>query len=202
MDRADLYFEQIALNQYLSEEECKRCGADSCKELVDELNSGVINVLDLSSIPKEKTKAMEFALNGRDRLPEVPILTLPRRANTELVELNNPQNGDPVIVTGNNQYTQEVILTVLSVLSAPLFVLFSETHGDTLDMAVIFESFNARSIGEFFEQSGLNVRASSSPVIIPGKAVEVQQSIQKRLRLNVELGPVCAAELPLYLNAR
>ncbi len=202
MDKSDLYFEEMAWDRYLTDSDCKKCGADSCKKLVEQLHSGNVNVSELQSLPEGKAKALESAIKGRQMLPEVPKLTFPRPVDPDLVELNDPKDGDPIIVTGNNQYTQEVILTVLSTMTNSFFVLFTDTRGDTLDMAVVFESFTVNAINESFENTGLKKRIGKSPIVIPGKAGELSQAIQERLNLDVEIGPVCAAEIPLYFNAR
>jgi CO dehydrogenase/acetyl-CoA synthase gamma subunit (corrinoid Fe-S protein) len=202
MDKADLYFEQISLDRYITEQECQKCGVDSCKKLVEQLNSGKMTVSELHPLPKQKVQALQFAINSEQMLPEVPKLTFPRPIDPEVVELNQPKDGDPIVITGNNQYTQEVLLTVLSTITHPLFVFFSDTRGDTLDMAVVYESFNPEAIKRSFNTTGLNNRIKNSPVIIPGKAAELNELIQKKLGLKVETGPVCAAELPLYFNHR
>jgi len=202
MDKADLYVDQIAIDQYLTDKECKKCGVDSCRKLVEQLSAGKINSLDLQSLPDQKAQALEFAIKSDQMLPEIPKLTFPRPIDPEFVELNQPKDGDPIILTGNNQYTQEVLLTVLASITNPLFVLFSDTGGDTLDMAVVYESFNPEAIDNSFILTGLKKRIKTSPVIIPGKAADLNKSIQEKLGLRIETGPVCAAELPLYFANR
>jgi CO dehydrogenase/acetyl-CoA synthase gamma subunit (corrinoid Fe-S protein) len=202
MDKADLYFEQISLDRYITEQECQKCGVDSCKKLVERLSLGDITDSELQSLPEKKVRALQYAINSEQKLPQVPKLTFPRPIDPELVELNQPKDGDPIIITGNNQYTQEVLLTVLSTMTHPLFVLFSDTRGDTLDMAVVYESFNPEAIERSFNTTGLNNRIKNSPIIIPGKASELSNLIQKKFGLKVETGPVCAAELPLYFSHR
>lgn len=201
MDKADLYFEQMSLDRYLTDHECQKCGVDSCKKLVEQLSAGKISTAELKSLPEQKAQALRYAIDGAQMLPEVPKLTFPRPINPEVVELNQPKDGDPIIITGNNEYTQEVLLTVLSTLTVPLFILFSDTRGDTLDMAVVYESFNAEAIAGSFGATGLKHRIKSSPVIIPGKAAELANLIQKKLKLKVVTGPICAAELPLYFSS-
>lgn len=202
MDNADLYVEQISIDHYLTDQECKKCGANSCQKLVEKLITGKLNLLDLQSLPKQKVQALEFAIKGEQMLPEVPKLTFPRPIDPEFIELNQPKDGDPIILTGNNQYTQEVLLTVLATVTNAMFVLFSDTNGDTLDMAVVYKSFNPEAIDNSFKRTGLKKRIKSSPIIIPGKAAEINSAIQKKLDLRVETGPVCAAELPLFFNNR
>ena len=202
MEKADLYWNEIAWESYLTEQECKKCGANSCRNLIEGVISGRGHVSDLLPLPAPKYQAVEFALNGPHLLPEVPKLAFPRPVAPEVVALNDPKEGDPIIVTGNNQFTQEVILTVLATVTNPLFVLFSNTRGDTLDMAVLFGSFHADAIKELLDSSGPHHPTTSSPLILPGKAANLGADIHRRLEMAVEIGPVCAAELPLYLGSR
>lgn len=153
--------------------ECHKCGPQSCRELVEKI---------------------------KDVLPQVPSLQLPRPVDPALVELNNPQPGDPVLVTGNSEFTQAVLLAVLSTTQSPFFVLFTDTRGDTLDMAVILESFTPDRIRQSLENESLNAPGSS--LIIPGLAAALKDDIEKLTGWPVEVGPVCAAELPLFFGDR
>ena len=151
--------------------ECHKCGPDSCKDLV------------------EKIKPL---------LPQVPSLDLPRPVDPALVELNDPGPGDPVLVTGNSEFTQAVLLAVLSTAQSPFFVLFTDTRGDTLDMAVILESFTPERIRQSLEKE--NFKAQGSKLIIPGLAEGLKNDIENMTGWPVEVGPVCAAELPLFFH--
>jgi len=120
MPDADLYLDKIDF-------ECRKCGDQSCKELVDKIKA---------------------------QLPRVPSLQLPRPVEPALVELNDPQPGDPVLVTGNSEFTQAVLLAVMSTTIGPFFVLFCDTKGDTLDMAVILKSFTPERIKHSMQREG------------------------------------------------
>jgi CO dehydrogenase/acetyl-CoA synthase gamma subunit (corrinoid Fe-S protein) len=175
MPDADLYLERIDFSRYLSTDECKRCGAHSCKELVERL---------------------------KRTLPTVPSLEIPRPAAAGLFELNNPGPGDPVLVTGNSAFTQEVLLAVLSTTASPFFVLFTDTRGDTLDMAVILGSFTPERIRRALYSDRVEERAGPAPIILPGLAGHLKEDIASVTSSAVEVGPVCAAELPLYFGRR
>ena len=151
--------------------ECHKCGPHSCRELV------------------EKIKPL---------LPRVPSLQLPRPVDPALVELNNPGPGDPVLVTGNSEFAQTVLLAVLSTTESPFFVLFTDTKGDTLDMAVILESFTPDRIQQSLEKE--NLKSRGSKLIIPGLASALKDYIEKSTGWPVEVGPICAAELPLFFH--
>jgi CO dehydrogenase/acetyl-CoA synthase gamma subunit (corrinoid Fe-S protein) len=153
--------------------ECHKCGPQSCKELVEKI---------------------------KNLLPRVPSLQLPRPVDPALVELNHPRPGDPVLVTGNSEFTQAVLLAVLSTTESPFFVLFCDTKGDTLDMAVILKSFTPDRIQRTLEKEKLEEKAPGSQLTIPGLAAALKDDIGKATGWPVQVGPVCAAELPIFFG--
>jgi CO dehydrogenase/acetyl-CoA synthase gamma subunit (corrinoid Fe-S protein) len=153
--------------------QCHKCGPQSCKDLV------------------EKIKPL---------LPRVPSLQLPRPVDPALVELNNPGPGDPVLVTGNSEFTQAVLLAVLSTTQSPFFVLFTDTKGDTLDMAVILESFTPERIRNSLQKENLEAKAQGSILTIPGLAAGLKNGIAELTGWPIQVGPICAAELPLFFH--
>jgi hypothetical protein len=190
MPDADLYQGQIELRRY--PDLCRACGADGCRELVDRLQ-----------LPPGRRRALELALEAGARLPAVPALTVPRPGPAGLLEVNAPSRGDPVLVTGNSELTQQVLLTVLGETRSPFFVLFCDTGGDTLDMAVVLESFTPERIRQALVAEGVRERAgAATPLTIPGLARGLHAAIAGATGRPVEVGPVCAAELGLYFGAR
>jgi CO dehydrogenase/acetyl-CoA synthase gamma subunit (corrinoid Fe-S protein) len=202
MPDANLYLGRIDLAAYLSADECRQCGADSCKHLVDLLRTRSRWPEALRGLPDDKVAALKMALGAEPVLPAVPSLQVPRPSTVGLVTLNDPRPGDPVLITGNSELTQEVLLAVLSTTVSPFYVLFTNTRGDTLDMAVLLESFTPDVVGKFLEEEKVAARAFSSTLYIPGLAAALFDDIAKVAGMPVQLGPVCAAELPLFFGKR
>lgn len=201
MPDADLYLDRIDLDRYLTREECARCGASSCKELVEKLRERSCAPGDLG-LPDERLLPLASTLEMETSLPAVPSLEHPRPVEPALVELGDPSPGDPVLLTGNSALTQEVLLAVLSTTTSPFFVAFTDTRGDTLDMAVILSSFTPRRVARSLEGFGLRDRAPGSALLLPGLAGPMASAISSATGLSVEVGPVCAAELPLFFGER
>ena len=122
MPDANLYLDQIDYTKYL-DVKCQKCGKTSCKELVEKL-----------------------------QLPKVSSLQMPHPAEVGVIELNNPGPKDPILITGNSQFTQEVLLAILSETLSPFFLVMTDTRGDTLDMAVILQSFTPSRIKDTLER--------------------------------------------------
>ena len=202
MPDADLYLESIDYGDYLDTQDCARCGATSCRALVEMLRASGGAYATLNGLADRKAHAVGATLAIERNLPAVPAITTPRPVPPELAELNDPSPGDPVLVTGNSVFTQEVLLAVLATTASPIFVLFTDTRGDTLDMAMIFESFAADRVKRSFEAERLAERARGSTLVLPGLAAGLRDEIAAATGRPVEVGPVCAAELPLYFGER
>jgi CO dehydrogenase/acetyl-CoA synthase gamma subunit (corrinoid Fe-S protein) len=200
MPDADLYIDRIDIEKYLSTEECRKCGAKSCKDLVERLRGG--ESADLSALPVHRAGGIGTALGTDGILPVVPSLQHPRPVDAGLFEINEPGPGDPVLVTGNSELTQEVMLAVLSTTTSPFFVLFTDTRGDTLDMAVILKSFTPGRIRKSYEELEVGERCGRGRLVLPGLAEAMGDDIAKAIGREVEVGPVCAAELPLYFGEK
>ena len=198
MKDADLYLDEIDLRRYLTRDECRKCGADSCKELIEELERRGCAACDLRGVPPDKARALQAVIDVERILPRAPLSPNPRPGTPGLTKLNNPACGDPILITGNNVFTQEVLMAVLSSTRKPFFFLSSDTQGDSLDMAVILGSFTADTVKKSLDTAGLPESASASPLLIPGRAIELAESIRSATGRHVEVGPVCAAELPLF----
>jgi CO dehydrogenase/acetyl-CoA synthase gamma subunit (corrinoid Fe-S protein) len=203
MPDADLYLETIDYTRYLSDHECTKCGAESCRQLVERLrHQGDGAFESLEGLAEAKARALQSVIEVEHALPSVPQITDPRPFPPELAEFNSPAPGDPVLVTGNSVFTQEVLLAILSNTVSPFFVLFSDTRGDTLDMALIFDSFTTARLVQSLAEERVAERAYGSTLILPGLAVELWEEIADITGFPTGIGPVCAAELPLYFGDR
>jgi len=202
MPDADLYIDEIDYEGYLKAEDCVRCGAGSCTALIERLRSGGAYEELLEGLDRVTGRALKTAVDIERNLPPVPSITVPRPVRPELVELNGPGPGDPVLVTGNSLFTQEVLSAVLSTTTSPFFVLFTDTRGDTLDMAIVLESFTAGRLVGSIEGENLGDRARGSSLVLPGLAHGLRDEIAVATGFAVEVGPVCAAELPLCFGDR
>ena len=105
-----------------------------------------------------------------------------------------------VIITGNNEYTEQVLMMVLGTTVCPFFVLFVDTDGNTVDMAMVYKTLTAERIHKALRETGVERKAGRKEIIVPGLASPLRNDIEKMTGWNVRVGPVCAAELPLFLS--
>jgi len=116
-----------------------------------------------------------------------------------VVEINGPDRGSPILVSGNHVHTQDVLTSVLSTTRCSFFVVFTDTKGNTVDMAVIFKTMTAGQIRKELETSGVFDRTPPQNIILPGLAMTVSDELVQSTGWEVIVGPICAAELPLFL---
>jgi CO dehydrogenase/acetyl-CoA synthase gamma subunit (corrinoid Fe-S protein) len=115
------------------------------------------------------------------------------------MDVNGPEHGSPILVSGNHVHTQDILTSILSTTRSPFFLLFTDTKGNTVDMAVIFKTMTAGRIRKELETSGVFDRTPHQDIILPGLARAVGAELMQSTRWEVIVGPICAAELPLFL---
>ncbi len=200
MASADLYIETIDFLHYLKKTDCVQCGIDSCKDFIDALRRGVKRPKDCPFLSKNEAYAFEIALKAKDLLPDVPLLTHPRPSLVGLVKLNNPHSDSIVLLSGNNEYTEQVLMTILGTTAGAFFVVFVDTAGNTVDMAMIYRTLTAEKAYQAVKETGIEKIAQKKEMIIPAFASPLKKEIETLTGWHVTVGPICAAELPLFLS--
>ena len=197
---ADLYLDHIKFDRYCEADKvCTLCKVESFEELVERIRRGEPAGEICPHWPRWRQEAFTLAVKAGEILPSIPPLEMPRPGDTGLLELNAPGAEAILLVTGNSELTQSVILAVVSLTASPLRVLFVDTKGHTVDMAMIFKEFTTERILAALEQAGIEPGCCSR-LILPGLAKMLAPELAQKLNHPVEAGPVCIAELPLYLG--
>jgi acetyl-CoA decarbonylase/synthase complex subunit gamma len=199
---ADAYLDRIDFLKYLPQTDCAACGAKTCRGFVEDLKRGEKKLADCPEIPENRYYSFEIALDADNLLPEFPCLTAPRPGPTGLIEINTPSADSPILISGNNIHTQDVLTSILSTTRSPFFLLFTDSKGHTVDMALIYESMMAEQISKDVRNSGVLTRTSHQEITIPGLAAAVGNELRQSTRWDVIVGPICAAELPLFFGDR
>jgi CO dehydrogenase/acetyl-CoA synthase gamma subunit (corrinoid Fe-S protein) len=199
---ADTYVDRIDFFGYLPQTDCAECGDRTCREFVEDLKQGRKKPADCPHISESLYYPFQVALSADDLLPRFPCLTAPRPGPTGLVEINTPGDDTPLLISGNNSHTQDVITSILGTTKSSFFLLFTDTRGDTVDMAVIYKTLTAEQIRQDVQTSGVLHRTSRKDIIIPGLAATVGHELRQSTGWNIIVGPICAAELPLFLADR
>ena len=204
---ADLYLDQIELTRHAGTQTCQVCKVDSLAELLDRLRSGQICGGQCVHWPQQRVEAFRTAINAGGTLPSIPSLDVPRPTEAGLFELNDPAPDSPALVTGNSQLTHEVLLAVLSTTAAPMWMVSVDTGGHTVDMSLVFKTLTPEAIADALGAHRSTIHDPRIPglsgrIILPGLAEGLTVGVSELLGRPVEVGPICAAELPLFFASQ
>jgi CO dehydrogenase/acetyl-CoA synthase gamma subunit (corrinoid Fe-S protein) len=197
MIAADLYLNKIDFLKYLPQTDCQECGEVSCAELVKQLKKGTRTPSACTFLTENQIRSFHLALRGESILPQVPALDLPRPATSGLVEINHPNESSLLLISGNSEFTQEVLSSIMAYTLSSYWLLFVDCRGDTIDMAMIYESLKAEKIMAALEEVAVHRRRE---IILPGFAAPLKQPLEQQIAWQVKVGPLCIAELPLFLG--
>jgi len=200
MPNADLYTDRIEVARYLTPEEVSRSGAKNADDLAARLQEGSLSLEDCPWFSPGKRYALSLALRAAEVLPPVPALELPRPVPPELYELNNPDAASPVLVTGNSEFTLTVMTGLLAATVSPLYLLLVDCRGDTVDMAMVYESFTPERLQRALAAHDLAGRLGHRRLVIPGFCAALKEPLAEATGWDIVAGPVCAGELPLFLG--
>ena len=201
MIRADLYEKSIQIGNYISQDDYNACGFSSQSEFLDTLRAGK---LDPSQCGLGRTRFhhLLWAAKPDEILPETEVLQLPQAAPTGLFPINRPKDESPILVSGNSTITVGVVSAVLSTTISPFWYLVADTDGHTVDMAMVYEVLTADRIAQALITEEANRIAPLSSILLPGVAAAIASGLTQRCGRSVILGPVCAAEMPLFFGEK
>lgn len=197
MIAADLYLNKIDFLKYLPQTDCQECGEVSCAEFMKQLKKGTRTPSACTFLTESQIRSFHLALRGEKILPQVPALDLPRPATSGLVEINHPNESSLLLISGNSEFTQEVLSSIMAYTLNSYWLLFVDCRGDTIDMAMIYESLKAEKIMGALEELSVHRRRE---IILPGFAAPLKQPLEHQIEWQVKVGPLCIAELPLFLG--
>jgi CO dehydrogenase/acetyl-CoA synthase gamma subunit (corrinoid Fe-S protein) len=200
MPPADLYLLRMQWLPYLSPEECRAAGAESCEDFLGHLQNQSLKIQDVPGLSPQKRYALAMALRGAELIPPVEALALPHPTRPGLYEINAPGPEAPVLVTGNSEITLTVLSAVLATTISPFYLLLVDTLGDTLDMALIYERFTPAKVEAAWRAADLAPKVHHRTLIMPGLAAALAQPLAAATDLDIRVGPICALEMPLYFG--
>jgi CO dehydrogenase/acetyl-CoA synthase gamma subunit (corrinoid Fe-S protein) len=200
MLKADLYADKIALAPYLTPEECRELGGSDCAQVAARLRAGSLKPEDCRALSPARRYALSLAVRALEVLPPVQSLELPRPVPPELFEINEPGPNAPILVTGNSEFTLAVATGLLALTVSPFYLLLVDTRGDTVDMSMVYRSFTPQRLDQGLEAHHLAARLSHRWLIIPGVVAPLKEELAAYTGWDIRVGPICIAELPLFLG--
>ncbi len=171
-----------------------------CADFLAEVKSGQKRVEDYPFLTRQQAQGFHLLLHASDYLPAVPLLNMPRPIPPQLFPVNNPGEDALVLVTGNNQYSFEVLAAVWSQGLTPAYFLLVDCLGNTVDMAMVFGTFTPERLVQALRESNLESKVRHRHMVVPGWTAPLAHDFEGATGWEVEVGPINAAELPLFLG--
>jgi len=199
MLRADLYEKSIKIDTYVSSSDCRACGFHSREEFLNKLRSGKLKPSHCK-MARMRFLSLLWAAKPDEILPEVEVLQLPNPGPTGLFPINHPKKDSPILVTGNSKLTGEVLTAVLSTTVSPFWYMVVDTDGHTVDMAMVYEALTAERVMQVLAIEKADQIAPKSTLFLPGFAATIRDNLAEQSGRTVTVGPLCAAELPLFIG--
>ncbi|MFC1954703.1 hypothetical protein ACFLVZ_02640 [Chloroflexota bacterium] len=197
MPEADLYIDKVDACSYWPEN-----SPIPYEDFLTRLKAGEADIQDYPFLTSNQFQAFKLVLEADQYLPSVPLLTMPRPVAPDLLYMNEPDSNSLVLASGNNQYTIEVLATIWAQGITPAYFLIVDCLGSTVDMAVVYGAFTPERLVQAIKESNLEEKVERRNMIIPGSASSLVSDFERATGWDIELGPVCAAELPLFLGDR
>ena len=195
--KANLYLDQVNLPRYWPAD-----APISSDDFMDAVKAGTASIDDYSFLTPQQKQALKLVLDADTLLPEIPLTTMPQPVPAELIPVNTPDDSSLVIATGNNRYTLEVLTTVWSWGNTPAYFLLVDCLGNTADMAMVYGEFTPERLQKALKKSGLEDMVRHRHLIVPGFTEPLKADFARMTGWEIEVGPVCAVELPLFLGDR
>lgn len=199
MIRADLYENSVQIESYITAKDCSACGFHSRSEFLDNLRAGRLQPSQCS-MAKKRFLTLLWGARPREILPEVQVFQHPSPSPAGIFPINQPQKDSPVLVSGNSKLTVEVLTAVLSTTVSPFWYMVVDTDGHTVDMAMVYETFTSKRVVQGIRKNNLDQIAPESTLFLPGFTAPIKQELAEETHRPVTIGPVCAAELPLFFG--
>jgi len=197
MQEADLYLTKVDV--------CRYCQEDVrlwCKDFTDRWADGKGSKEDYAFLNSRQGHPFKLVLEAKEYLPSIPLLTVPQPMEAGLFPINGPDEDSLVIVSGNNRLTFEVLATIWAQGTTPAYFLLVDCLGSTVDMAMVYGDFTPMRLTQTLSTSSLESKVKHRRMIVPGLTAPLADEFAVTTNWEIEVGPVCAVELPLFLGDR
>jgi CO dehydrogenase/acetyl-CoA synthase gamma subunit (corrinoid Fe-S protein) len=197
---ADLYpLTEESLAEYLPALDCRECGFSSCLAFAEALIGGNAKSGQCPELDRGVAAMIDKLIAFQP--PKLPYNVMMERFCPGLIRVGDPEDSDPVLVTGNFQETARLLENILNTCEIRAFLLLSDTKGYSVDNAIVEKRFTPFEILKAITQTEVGSFTSHRKLVIPGLARHLAGQIKQVTSWQVEVGPVSGFELPLFLVA-
>lgn len=192
-----LYLDQMDLSLYWPEN-----APIPWDDFITKSKEGSVYLEYCPFLSPQQIHAFRLALEPQTYLPSIPSIDVPQPIAPDLFALNEPDNNAPVLVTSNSRLTFDVLTALWAQSTTPAYFLLVDCLGSTVDMAMVYNNFTSEQLQKALEKSDLGNKVGHRNLIVSGLTRSLAEDFQKITEWEVEVGPVCAAEIPLFLGDR
>lgn len=192
-----LYLDQMDLSPYWPEK-----ATIPWDDFLTKFNSRTVTLEDCSFLSPQQIHAFRLALDPQTYLPSIPSIDVPQPIAPDLFALNEPDENALVLVTANSRLTFDILTALWAQSTTPVYFLLVDCLGSTVDMAMVYGHFTSERLQRALEESDLGSHVGHRNLIVPGLTGPLVEDFRKITGWGVEVGPVCAAEIPLFLGDR
>jgi acetyl-CoA decarbonylase/synthase complex subunit gamma len=129
--------------------------------------------------------------------PQKPIQVLPA-----LYEINDPQPGDPVLVTTNFSITYFSVANEVEGAGLPAWLLVTDAEGMSVLTAWAAGKFDAESIAKAVKEFAVADKVDARVIVLPGHVAVLSGELEEELPdWKVKVGPREAVDLPRYMKS-
>jgi CO dehydrogenase/acetyl-CoA synthase gamma subunit (corrinoid Fe-S protein) len=185
------------LMEYLSDIDCGDCGFSSCAAFAEALIGRSAKSTQCTELDPKMASLMDTLLAFE--LPIIPYNVMMESFEPGLINIGDPNEASPVLVTCNFQETVNLLEKILSVAGASAFLLKSDTKGYSVDNAIVEKRFSPFEIMKVITETEVGASVSHRNLLIPGLARHLAGQIKQTTGWNVTVGPVSGLEIPLFL---
>ncbi len=197
-EMADVYPpEPEGLLEYLPGTDCGRCGCPGCEGFAGAVLARQAPAAACPELGAEEVRVLA-ATAELDWAP-IPYDVMMEQAPCEIVEINGPGPGAPLVVTGNFRETVRILTEILGRTGSRVFLLPTCTNGYSVDNAVHERMFRAGEVLRAMKETEVERRLERPVMIIPGLASPERNRIRQMTRWEVVVGPESGFLLPLFL---
>lgn len=198
-EMAEIYApEAEELSDFLPETDCGNCGFTSCiqfAEAVLKKEASPQKCPDLDGKFADKLSAIVEL-----KKDSIPYNLMMEQVPCEIIEINSPDKGSPLLITCNFRETVRMMREILDSTSTEAFLLPTDTHGYSVDNAVYEKMFKAMNIWKAIKENDIETRVKGPTMIIPGLAESERNAIRQLTRWEVLVGPVSGFLAPLFIS--
>jgi acetyl-CoA decarbonylase/synthase complex subunit gamma len=116
--------------------------------------------------------------------------------------INNPDENSPIAVTTNFALTYFIVSGEIEGSKVPTWLMIMDTEGLSVMTAWAAGKFAGDAVGMFVKKSGIEDKAKTRTLIIPGYAAAISGDLEEELpNWKILIGPREASHIPAFLKS-